>query len=156
MSEFDTSQWRVDRDARLMAWVQNPYAVQFILAIGDAAELWDDLIDQDKPIHAMDVNRVFTTLTTVLPLNPFFDAHKLQLVPLLVAGINAWHDATELEKGSDNDKAMAYVLRDWYVELTMFVVYLTRGQDTMRTLSLEIRRFFSQHESLHDYMEKLS
>jgi hypothetical protein len=75
---------------------------------------------------------------------------------LLVAGINAWHDATELEKGSDNDKAMAYVLRDWYVELTMFVVYLTRGQDTMRTLSLEIRRFFSQHESLHDYMEKLS
>jgi hypothetical protein len=156
MSEFDTPQWRVDRDARLMAWVQNPYAVQFILAIGDAAELWDDLIDQDKPIHASDVNRVFATLTTVLPLNPFFDANKLQLIPLLVAGINAWHDATELEKGSDNDKALAYVLRDWYVELTMFVVYLTRGQDTMRTLSLEIRRFFSQHESLHDYMEKLS
>jgi hypothetical protein len=72
MSEFDTPQWRVDRDARLMAWVQNPYAVQFILAIGDAAELWDDLIDQDKPIHAPDVNRVFTTLTTSAAVKPLF------------------------------------------------------------------------------------
>jgi len=155
MSNFDSVTWRKERDEKLLQWVQNPHAVQFVLSIGDAAELWDDLIDQDKPINTTDVNRVFTTLTTVLPLNPFFDAYKPQLIPLLVAGINAWHDATALEKGSDNDKALAYVLRDWYVELTMFVVYLTQGQDVMRAVSLDIRRFFSQHESLSDYMEKL-
>jgi hypothetical protein len=99
---------------------------------------------------------VFYTLLIELPLNPFFDKFKRELVPLMVAGINAWQDANELEKGSDNDKALAYVLRDWYVELVMFVVYLLHGRDRARELSMEIRRFFSQHETLHAYMEKLS
>ena len=155
MSGFGSAEWCKERDEKLLQWIKNPHAVSFVLDIGDAAELWDDLIDQDKPIQPKDVNRVFTRLVTVLPLNPFFDAYKLQLIPLLVAGINAWHDANALEKGSDNDKAMAYVLRDWYVELTMFVVYLTQGHEAMRELSLDIRRFFSHHESLQDYMEKL-
>lgn len=155
MLRFESPEWISQRNDLLMRWVQDPHAVNFIVAIGDAAELWDDLIDQDKAIDKSHVNRVFTTLTTTLPLNPFFDRFKVQIVPLLVAGINAWHDATELEFGSDNDKALAYVLRDWYVELIMFVVYLLRGQEAMRATSLEIRRFFSQHESLQEYMEKL-
>ena len=154
--EYDTAEWQTLRDEFILGWVQDANALQFIKIIGDTAELWDDLIDQDKPISKNDVNRVFMNLTTVLPLNPFFDAYKLQLTPIMIAGINAWHDATALERGSDNDKAIAYVLRDWYVELLMYVVYLTRGYDAMRSISVEARKFFGQHETLEEYREKLS
>ena len=154
-AEFDSEEWRAKRDACLAHWFQDPYAVRFIVDIGNVAEVWDDLVDKDKDVKTDEINNVFYTLLIELPLNPFFDKFKRELTPLMVAGINAWHDANELEKGSDNDKAMAYVLRDWYVELVMFVVYLLHGKDRARSLSMEIRRFFSQHETLHAYMEKL-
>lgn len=154
-SEFDSTLWRSDRNRRLAAWLEDEHAVRFVIDIGQVAEVWDDLIDKDKDVSAEDINRAFFTLLTQLPLNPFFDRFKFQLMPLMVTGINTWHDANTLETGSDNDKAMAYVLRDWYIELVMFVVYLLHGYEKMRTVSLEIRRFFSQHESLQDYMEKL-
>ena len=152
---FDTSEWRAQRDQLLMSWIQYPHAVQLIVLLGETAEVWDDLIDADNPVPADRLNRVFSALLTELPMNPFFDQFKAQITPLLLVGINAWHDANALEKGSDNDKAIAYVLRDWYVELAMFIMCLTRGYAEMRKHSLEIRRFFSQHESLPAYMEKL-
>jgi len=155
MSEYDSAEWQQKRNELLHKWVQNPYAVEFILTIGMTGEIWDDLIDGDKQVPKNQINKVFMALTTELPLNPFFDQYKLQLIPIMIAGANAWQDSTELESGTDNDKAMAYVLRDWYVELIMFVVYLTRGSEAMRATSLEIRRFFSEHESLEQYMEKL-
>lgn len=156
LPEYGSTEWLALRNDMLKIWIQDTNAVNFIKIIGDAAELWDDLIDQDKPILKSDVNNVFVALTTVLPLNPFFDAYKAQLIPLMITGINTWQDATTLEKGSDNDKAIAYVLRDWYVELVMYVVYLTRGYDVMRDISASARKFFGQHETLQDYMEKLS
>jgi len=155
MHDFESPEWCQKRYSLLVGWVGDPQAVQFILDLGDAAELWDDLEDQDKPIDKAQVSRVFTNLLVELPLNPFFERYKMQLIPLMVAGINAWQDATMLEKGSDNDRAMAYVLRDWYVELTAFVVYLVRGREAMRACSMDIRRFFSAHETLHQYMENL-
>jgi hypothetical protein len=152
---FDSPLWRSDRNRRLTLWLEDEHAVRFVLDVGQVAEVWDDLIDKDKDVDARDINHVFFTLLTQLPLNPFFDRYKFQLTPLMITGINTWHDANTLETGSDNDKAMAYVLRDWYIELVMFVVYLLHGYKKMREVSMEIRRFFSQHESLQDYMEKL-
>ena len=154
--EFDSTEWRANRDAMLMQWFQDISAVKFIIDIGNTAEVWDDLVDKDKEVSTDDINLAFYTLLIEMPVNPFFDRFKKDLIPLMIAGINAWQDANELEKGSDNDKAIAYVLRDWYVELVMFVVYLLHGRDRARELSMDIRRFFSQHETLHAYMEKLS
>jgi hypothetical protein len=153
--EFDTFEWRAQRDELLLSWVQDIHAVRLIVLLGETAEVWDDLIDADKPVSADCLNQLFTALLTELPLNPFFDRFKVQITPLILVGINAWHDANALERGSDNDKAIAYVLRDWYTELIMFIMCITRGYTTMREHSLEIRRFFSQHESLAAYMEKL-
>jgi hypothetical protein len=93
---------------------------------------------------------------TEMPLNAFFDQWKRQLIPIIVTGINAWLDANALEKGSDNDKVFAYVLRDWYMEFVSFVIYLTRGRDAMRAVSLDVRQFFTHHETLEQYREKLA
>lgn len=153
--EYDSTEWRALRNSLLHLWVNDIHAVNFLLTIGNVAEVWDDLIDGDKEVTPDALNRTFMSVLTQLPLNPFFDKHKFQLVPLMVTGINTWQDSDLLAKGNETDKAMAYVLRDWYVELVMFVVYLLHGYDAMRKVSMEARKFFSQHESLQDYMEKL-
>lgn len=149
--EYDTEAWQSQRNKKLMEWTGDMSAVQFIVQFSDACELFDDLIDKDKRIPDEHVTRVLFVLLTEMPLNPFFDRYKMQLIPVIVTGINAWLDANTLEKGSDNDKVFAYVLRDWYAELIAFVVYLARGRDYLRTVSMDIRQFFTHHETLEEY-----
>lgn len=153
--EFDSSSWRRIRDQKLREWVQDEWAIRFILDYSDAVELWDDLIDGDKEIDKAHVMRVFVNMLTVLPLNPFFNQYKSVLMPLINVALNAWLDSTALEKGTDNDKAMAYVLRDYMHEIFIYTICLTRGHDYMRSVSLEVRHFFSSHESLEDYRRRL-
>lgn len=153
MTAFDSPEWRFLRNENLAVWVQDPAAISFFLTVADASELFDDVVDNDKPIEAGHVERVAFNLLTVLPLNPFFDRFKSQLCPIMHTGINAWLDATAMEKDS-NLQARSYVLRDWNLELLMHVVYLTRGREYMRSVSVEIRKFFL-HETLDEYREKL-
>lgn len=155
MSEFDSEEWRRERDAKLVEWIKDPHAIAFFLTIADAGEFFDDVVDQDKPLEKGHAQRVLFALTVDLPFNPFFERHKAQLAPIMHTGINAWLDANELEKGSDNDKAFAYVLRDWYCELITYIIFLTRGREYMRSVSLEVRRYFTHHESLEEYRGKM-
>ena len=154
--KFDTEEWRQARDEKLKEWLQNDHAVNFVIDFSDACELFDDLIDKDKPIGDDDVVRVLFCVLTELPLNPFFDQWKRQLIPVIITGINAWLDSNTLERsGNGNDKVFAYVLRDWYFELLAFVIYLARGRDYMREVSMEVRRFFTHHETLDEYVGRL-
>lgn len=153
--EYDTYEWQQLRNAKLMEWIGDPHAVDFIRYWGGVCELWDDLVDNDKIITRNRVDSVFWTILTELPLNPFFDRYKHQLIPILVTGINAWQDSNELEKGTVSDKMFAYVLRDWCREFICYVVYLTRGREYLRSVSMEIRKFFTGHETIDQYMEKL-
>lgn len=154
MTEYDGPAWRLQRNEKLTTWVQDPAAISFFLTVADASELFDDVVDNDKPIEAGHVERVAFSLLTQLPLNPFFDRFKGQLCPIMHTGINAWLDATAMEKGSDHEKNHAYVLRDWYMELLMYVIHITRGREYMRSISAEVRAFFMA-ETLEAYKEKL-
>jgi hypothetical protein len=153
---FDTPEWQKLRDEKLREWVGDPAAIAFFLAFCDACELFDDITDNDKPAEKSHINRVLFSLLTELPLNQFFEQWKRQLIPVIVTGINAWLDANELEGGDKNQKVFAYVLRDWYVELLAVIIYLTKGRDYMRSVSMDIRHFFTHHESLEQYLEKLT
>lgn len=153
--EFDTEAWQEARNAKLFEWTQDLNAVRFIVQVSDTGELFDDLIDKDKPITDEHIIRVLFVVLTEMPLNPFFERFKHQLIPVITTGINAWLDANVLEKGSENDRVFSYVLRDWYAELIAYVIYLTRGRDFMRTVSMDVRNFFTHHETLEQYREDL-
>ena len=153
--EFDSPQWRVARDARLLHWVGDKHAVDFILTFFDMCEVFDDLIDKDKPVTDEDIIRTLFSALVDIPMNPFFAYHRTSVVPVIITGINAWLDANKLETGSENDKVFSYVLRDWYAELVSFVIYLTRGREYLRTVSMDVRTFFTHHETLEQYKEGL-
>ncbi len=154
--EFDTIDWQTLRNDKLAEWVGDPAAIRFILDFSDTCELFDDIIDRDKELQDAHVIRVLFAVLTEMPLNPFFDRYKHQLIPIIVTGINAWLDATTLEQGSDNDLVFAYVLRDWYMEFVAYIIYLVRGRDYMRSVSLDVRHFFTHHETLDEYRDKMS
>lgn len=153
--EFDTDRWRQIRDEKLREWLDNEAAIEMLLALGQAAETWDDLVDRDEDVPAERLNDTFYDLMVTLPRNAFYNHWKSEVLALVIIGINAWQDATELEKGGDNDKAIAYTLRDFYMELVYFCIWATRGKDYARSVSLEVRRFFGHSETLEEYMDGL-
>jgi hypothetical protein len=155
-AEYDSLAWQKIRNKKLAEWVQDPYAVDVILDLSELAEVWDDIVDGDNPINKDRVGRLFYRLVAELPFNPFFVKHKAQISPVFVTAMNAWQDANDMERGSDHDdKVRAFTLRFWCVEIIIYVIGLTRGYKVMRSLSAEVRRFFTGHESLDKYLEVL-
>lgn len=152
--DFDTEMWRKVRDEKLSEWVGDANAVSYLLMLGDVCEMFDDLIDRDKPIDDATIVRVLASVLIFMPTNPFFCQNSAVLRPLLISSMNAWLDANVLERGSDTDKSRAYVLRDSMVEIIIFCIGLTKGYDEMRRLSLSVRAFLL-HETLDQYKEKL-
>lgn len=149
---FDTHDWRVERDKRLHNWMQgNTEAVDFLLTVFYAAELWDDIADGDFAKAREAVDAVMWKLLIDLPGNSFFVAWRHQLQGVMAAGINAWMDSAVLEKKQDSwSTVWAYALRDWYMELVPFCALLVGDHKHMRAVSLEARQFF-QAESLEEY-----
>ena len=152
---YDSAMWREERDRLMAEWVGDESAVKFLVLFFDACEFFDDVHDGDELEHGHFTRVLFGVLTEI-PANTFFDRWKGQLIPVMIAGINAWLDANVLEGGGKHDRISSYALRDWYLEIVNVVIYLTRGRDVMRELSMDVRRFFTQHETLEQYMDKLS
>ena len=150
--EFDSLVWRKVRDAKLMEWVGDVDAVDWFLEFCQVCEVIDDLVDKDKTVEDSNITNILFSVFVEMPLNPFFDAHKSSLCPIMLSGINAWLDANALEQDTSDKKyrIMSYMLRDWYMELLAVIIYITRGRDTMRILSLDIRKFFMS-ESFDEY-----
>lgn len=154
--EFDSTDWREVRNAKMVEWVGDPFAVEYLMIISRAAEFFDDLIDKDKGYTDVEAINILFNLTVDLPSNPFFERYKVALVPVQRAAMNAWVDSIKLERGDeDAGKNLAYVLRWWCIELVMTVVDLLRGRDYLQSVSLEIRNFFTSYETLEEYKGKL-
>ena len=155
MAEHDSPEWRDERDERLHEWVGDRAAVAWLLDFFDACELFDDLIDKDKPISDERVIRALWEVMVDMPGNPFFLRNAHRLIPIVSMGINAWLDANDMEgDGTEHDLHAAYVMRGAYGAITQTVIEIVRGREVMRACSLEIVRFFGA-ETFEEYAEKI-
>ena len=121
------------------------WAESFLWIIARSARLFDDLVDKDVEPKTETVISVFFDLLISIHDNPFFNANKTKLIPIVLTAINAWLDSNELyEDGSDKMKIYAHVLRDYVNELLPATAYITGGFDNMRMVSREMRKAFAK------------
>lgn len=145
--KHDSNEWRALRNTKLLEWFDGDQsAVEFIIALSSIAELWDDLIDKDKELTPEEINQVFWNALVTLPCNEFFNTHKAFLMPLILQGINAWHDSVELEAGPENDRAYALTLRLLTLQLAPMIVFLKKGFAESRKVSVDMWRYFTAHD----------
>lgn len=151
---FDSPQWREKRNELLHGWMKGDAdAIDFLLSVFNAAELWDDVVDGDFDKAKDGADRAMLGLLIDLPCNPFFLNNLTALRAGMVIGINAWQDSLLLERRSDAwARTWAYALRDFYMELVPLCAMLVGGYHHMRKISLEAREFF-QAETLQEYLD---
>jgi len=146
-AEWDTPQWRVKRDELLATWLLGDFhAVECAVLLSEIAETWDDLIDQDVTVTADKINRAFIAMLVRLELNPFFEQHRLTIMPVVYVSINAWLDANTQESGVREERMAAFYLRNFSYEIINVIALCVGGWDHLRSISMDMRRFFT-HES---------
>ena len=153
--DWDSQSWREIRDRQLIEWVGDVDAVRFFLDFSHFVEIYDDLVDQDKPISTGDLNYALFAVLCYMPSNPFFLQHRLTLTPLIFTSINAWADANEFQHGTMSEKALAYGLKGGCVEVLLSIISITRGVEYMRSVSAEVRRMVMAHEAFEKYLEEV-
>lgn len=147
--------WLDKRDQlRFRACNGDAHALMFLSTIMDAVEVWDDLIDKDKPVSDEKLTQTFTNLLFWMPQNQFFEAHKNYLLPIIMTCVNAWLDSNKLAKSKlARDRQAAWWLKQMGVELYGAVAFLMGGFDHMRSVSVEARSVLA-HEDFVDYEQE--
>lgn len=144
MFEIGSDEWMAERDQlRIECANGHEDAADFLLAVGDYVELWDDLIDKDTEITDERINAAMSN-GILLNFNPFAQANAHYLRAFIVQMINSYLDSEELQHDDDPKvRNIAFHLRNHPLELYQAVAFCCGGWPHLRQMSPKIRKFFA-------------
>jgi len=130
-------------------------AIDYIQALARVSQVFDDVVDGDKPVSKEAMTRAVWDSLVAIPMNSFFRAYIDTLAPMTQAFVQDWMDANVLEQGSDHDKDVAFVLRDNLYSILIHMAHIIGGYDWATSWGPEIRRHIHE-DSLTEYKEGLA
>ncbi len=125
-------------------------AAEFLTALHQVVDLWDDLIDKDRPVSSDAINTAFYDLLVTLPRNAFYQRNFALLNPLIESAIIDWHTANALE-ASKQSMQTAYGLRCSGQAVSIMVARIVGGPSFAENIALELR---SAGDTWADYAAK--
>ena len=136
----------------------------FLCDVDEAVELaynlfylthfWDDLVDGDNPRTVEDIQTALRKQWVDIPNNRFYQLHAHVLLPMLSRVALLWLDSNKLEKGSENDKFIAYHIRCDLLSVIHTMIFLVGGADWVAEVGVEFWRLFGP--SIDDYHQFLA
>lgn len=84
------------------AWFNNNKdALDVMRQLCVLADVWDNLIDRDKPVNNAEINNAFLICLFNLPLNPVYRHLETQIAPMWLTVVSAYETATKFESDKD-------------------------------------------------------
>jgi hypothetical protein len=127
-------------------------AVHWLMDVWACIQLFDDVADKD-PITRHELDRVIWASLVAMPANPFFDAKKGALLPVLTTMILKWQ-ASDIAERSGQADARSYVWRAGYYDLVLMAVHLCHGVETATKLAPTVMNLYG--ETLTEYMKEFA
>lgn len=122
----------------------NADAERFCKSWVEYCHLLDDCVDQDKPLGAERVAGTGIKFILELSTNPFFQAHKAQLISLMIQGFRAWADSNASKYGNTSNVERCCerdVLKGFYHEVVFHVAAVVGGWDHLREVTAMCRQY---------------
>lgn len=111
----------------------NEDAVRLFQDLCGLADVWDNLIDKDKPVSNKEINELFITCLFRLPMNPIYHALELQIAPMWLTVISAYETANHFEDVKDEHGIeLGHVLRYAAGHIISYVIIHCVGIDKSR------------------------
>lgn len=103
----------------------------------------DDLVDKDNPAFNSTIFvRDLAVFVLEIAANPFFQAYKNSLLPIMIQSLIAWGDSMEWAKSGDSVKvADADILKGWYHEIFYHVAFITGGISHAQMITKQYRSY---------------
>lgn len=127
-------------------------AVQWLVDVWECIQLFDDVADGD-PVDRKDLDRVIWLTFIGLHSNPFFEAKKAALMPVLATQILKWQASDWVERNNMAD-ARSFGWRAGYYDLVLLCVHLCHGQDVATTCAAQVLSLYG--ESFDGYLKEFS
>lgn len=128
-------------------------AIELAMMVFRISQTWDDVID-DESVSNRRINEMMWDALFSLTENPFYVQHINEIKPVLKMAALDWMSANELERGSEHDRTLAYVLRDSLTMLVQQLALIIGGYKWAVEVTPAIRRHFHD-EHLADYLGEL-
>jgi len=152
--EIEIRKQKILTDKLIYFMKGNLDAVRFCIDIVYIAHLWDDLIDRDIERSGHDINQAFRIALMDIPSNPFYYNNMSDLRPLMMNAILQWQDANILERGTNHERHMAYMLRASFLQIFNYCAYLVGGPEWVKEIGPDMRRLYE--EPLESFMEEMN
>lgn len=118
---------------------QDEDAVAFCESVFKISQVLDDLIDGDA-VSPEAIIEAFWRTIFLLPHNEFYQKNFSFLNSLLQVALIDWLTANELEHGTQQDKLVAFTLRDSVVLIAIHSAFLIGGFEWGRKAAVDLRR----------------
>ena len=123
-------------------------ATQWLLAVWDAIQAFDDLKDCDKNI---DLNKLIWDSLVIIPGNPFFIDNAKTLIPIMAVAFLKWNAANSAESNGRADH-LSFVWRAGYYDVVLITFCLCFGYGEALQRAEHILRIYG--ENFQHYMEE--
>lgn len=154
MTERDIMNMENMKQALMWFLRGNEDAVRFCLTAYAFAQLWDDVVDSDKPPRDVDeFNRITLMMLTECLCNPFVTAHAGNISACFLSIFLRWQDANKLEKtGAERDLHLAWANKFSLVDLFHVCAFFVGGPQWAMEHGPQFRRILD--ESYHDLVKE--
>ncbi|MDP2346708.1 MAG: hypothetical protein Q8N34_03170 [Gammaproteobacteria bacterium] len=133
----------------------NESAVAFMGIVSSISQVWDDLIDKDKPVGDAAINNMMWQALIDLNDNSFFVTHAGQLLPVMKKAIIDWQASCVHEQAGDPKMLkVSYIKRSCVTDLAVFVAYLCGGLEHSVQWAVEIERAVFRDDNFNDYVRE--
>lgn len=114
----------------------NDDALRWLWSFWCFSQMFDDLVDRDKPVAHGDAARELARFVEQVALSPFFRQHAASLTALLVSAINRWLTGDEMARSEQQEaRTLARAVRCGDLDVVLHVAYLVGGWDHMRAMT---------------------
>lgn len=121
----------------------DPDAINFASQLWEAAQVWDDVIDDGRTDLA---NDVYQWLAFGIHNDPFFQRHHAWLRPAMLQMYLNWRDANVLERANPADAEKAWMLRAGIWGVFSLIAWLVGGEAHSRKVGPEIWRSYGEQK----------
>jgi hypothetical protein len=127
-----------------------PDAAQWLLDLWRVIQMLDDVADNDS-IEREELNSTIFLALVGLPANPFFQAHRMNLLPILATAVLKWQ-ASNLAEQDGNADEKSFVWRAAYYDVVLLVVLLCHGVEKAANAAPYVMAMYG--EVFADYLKE--
>ena len=127
-----------------------PLAVDWLLALYEASQVFDDYAD-GEPVSRSDLNRLIWITLVSLPQNPWYHTNSYQLLPVVANFILKWQGSDTVERNGQADE-VSFVWRAGFYDVVLAAVLITHGPEQATEHADKVLRLYG--EKFIDYREE--